>query len=259
MTELAARAALTHRTTAALAGYVALYLAATGCTAARAFPVAVALHGLLILGAAVAYAAAAPGGARPVLLCLLLVSLEQVLALATPYPQLGPAGRATLAGAPFAVGVVVALGNPTLRALLRTSVSPSWGGWVLQGLVALAGVPVGIVAGLQSRLPDPGRLVPAALTAAAVVLFAVLPEEVVFRGLLDPLGFNLNRSWLLISEVALYAGAYAVTGRVGLVLLAAVAGTAAGYFRIRSGCLAGVAAAHAVAATVAVVVLPGWR
>lgn len=246
---------VTGRTTAALVCYVAVYLAATGCAAAGAFPVAVGLHALLVLGAAAAYAVTTPG-TRPVVLCLLLVSLEQVLALATPYPKLGPATRTALAGTPFLLAVALALTHPTLRRLLRTALAPSWGGWGLQGLVALTGVPVGVISARLAPLPDPGAVGAAAVSTAAVVVFAVLPEEVVFRGLLDPLVSDLTGTRLLVSETVLYAGAYAATGEPGVVLLAAVAGTAAGYLRLRSGCLVGVAAAHAVAAVVAVGVLP---
>lgn len=91
--------------------------------------------------------------------------------------------------------------------------------------------------------------------AIGVVVLAVVVEEALFRFLLAPLTRAALGSYSIVFDGALYATFYAASGSAVLCLVALVAGTAASWFRLRYGRMGPLLVAHALASTLALVVI----
>ncbi|MCU1620878.1 MAG: amino terminal protease family protein [Modestobacter sp.] len=202
-----------------------------------------ALHGLLLLGLLLGWVAA---GDRA-LLVLALVPLGRVTSLALT-PRDDGAWAHLLTGLPLLIAVLW---------LLRGSARPVvWARPAWHALaVALAGVPLGLIASALLDLPRAGGMV-VPLAALVVFVFAGVLEELLFRGLVQRgLTRPLGARGVVLADV-LFVAAYLPTRDVGLIVWMAVLGLGAGYYVRRTGGLTAVAVAHGLMAAGALVIWP---
>ena len=190
------------------------------------------------------------------LLALALLPLAAILAVAMPIEEVSPWLWPALAGAPVLLGVALTarrlgIGRPGLG-LIRGAVST-------QARIGAAGVPLGLLAYLVVR-PDriEAGLGPAAVVGAAVVVgvFAGAGEELLLRGLLQPLLVRLTGRSGIAWTAALSAALYAGTRSVAAVVLVGALSVLAGGLVQRTGAIAGVGVAHGVIVATALVVWP---
>jgi membrane protease YdiL (CAAX protease family) len=186
-----------------------------------------------------------PTAAAPdALLVLALVPLLRILSVTMAIEQMPPLYRYAVIGAPLLLASALAawtLGGVRLLARLRT-----WS-WQREGPVALAGVPLGLLAFLLAppagALADasPGQLL---VASAILIVFTALAEEVIFRGLLqDALAAIFGRAGILGSSL-LFASVYLKAGPTAYVALIALVGLAFAWLVERTGSLLGVVIAH---------------
>ena len=174
---------------------------------------------------------------------LIAVPVVRLLTVAAPGAEVPSPVRMAVLAVPILLTVLLAARErPPDWRLLR----PGPGGWRVQALVALAGIPLAVPVYLLAAsamagfggLPGP--------VAAALLAIAVIPDELLFRGLVVPaMGAVAPRA-----AVPLAAGVYAATflGYVSVPVVAAAVGTgvALGWLRLRTGSAIGVIAARVV-------------
>jgi membrane protease YdiL (CAAX protease family) len=226
------------------------------------------LLGLSATAAAVAYGLLA---LLPTLLCLALPAAAdvRVAALLPPLVAVSVVRLVTVAAEPAQVRPVtrlVVVGLPALAAVALAArqrprqwrlVRPRSGGWRGQLLVALAGIPAGrLVWGLAPPTVAARTGTSAAVAATVLVVFAALPDELLYRGLLLPAAVGVAGRWALPLSSALYATAYLPGGSTTRVLLAFLLGMGLGWCRYRTGSVVGAVAAHGLLNVVVYVLLP---
>jgi membrane protease YdiL (CAAX protease family) len=187
----------------------------------------------------------------PPLVAIAVVRLVTVAALPA---DVGPLTRMVVVGVPALVAVTVAARQrPPQWRLFR----PHTGGWPGQVLVALAGVPAGrLVWALAPPTVQPGVGASVVVAATVLVVFAALPDELLYRGLLVPAAAGVAGRWALPLASLAYASAYLPGGSVRPVLLAFLLGMALGWCRRRTGSVVGVVAAHGLLNVVVYLALP---
>jgi len=187
----------------------------------------------------------------PPLAAVFMVRLVTVVALPA---EVHPSTRLVVVGVPALVAVALAARQkPHHWRLLR----PHTGGWRGQVLVALGGILAGrIVWGLAPPTVDAGAGVSTLVAATALIVFAALPDELLYRGLLVPAAADVVGRWALPLSSAAYATAYLPGGSATQVLLAFLLGMALGWCRRQTGSVLGVVAAHGLLNVVVYLLLP---
>lgn len=184
--------------------------------------------------------------AADVLPAIALLPLLRMLSIALPLGEVSPLEQHALVGVPLIVGIVQAA--RVLR-LERTELGLCVGSAPAQLLIALSGIPLGIAAHLIAGPDEPiASTAPLSLLVALLVLalLSALPEELLLRGLLQPL---LGRTfgpaavtWSAAFSTALYLGSLSAAFTV----FAAAVAIGFGEAVRRTGSIAGVAAARAL-------------
>ena len=187
---------------------------------------------------------------------LTLVPLLRLLSLAMPVRGASELGWYALVGAPLLLAV----------ALAARRLPPDWAARALslratpvQALIALAGVPLGLVAYLAVR---PGELAgggdPKRLVAGALVLlvFVGFTEEALFRGLLQHVLCELFGRVGLPLAAAAFALCYVGSLSAPYVVFSAAIGLFFGWCVARTRSLLGVCVAHGLLAVGLVLVWP---
>jgi uncharacterized protein len=246
----------------ALAG-TALLVAYLGTVAAvelawRPLGVAVlasaACYGLLALLLCLPLWAAADPRTATLLPPLTTVCVVRLVAFAALPTAVHPLTHLIVVGAPALVAVAMSarLRPPEWR-LLR----PHTWGWHGQALVALLGIPFAVLLWLLAPPTVQVTLGASTVVAATVlVVFAALPDELLFRGLLTPAAVRVAGGWGIPLSSAVYALTYLPGGSGRTVLLAFLLGMALGWCRQRTGSVVGVVAAHGLLNVLVFMLLP---
>jgi hypothetical protein len=223
--------------TVAIAGALAIegLVSATAGAAACALLVAVLLnHHLATLGR--------EANAEGSLLILGLVALAGLLAVAMPIEEVSPAGWPLLFAPPVLLAIALAAKH---LAVGRCDVGLVLGAHWPQARIALAGVPLGLLA---YALVRPAPIAGGAAAALAVVALALLAvtEELLFRGLLQPRLVRLHGEAGVQWTAALSAAAALGTHSPAFALLAGLVAAGLGRATRRTGSIAGASAARAL-------------
>ena len=237
----------------ARAGSLTLLVAYTAALAAAellltvSVPVAAIAFALLVV--ALRFVVPAPVDSDAAVLSVLVaVPVVRLITIAAPGAELPSAVRLGALAVPILLTVLLAARDrPPDWRLVR----PGPGGWRVQGLVALAGVPLAIPVYLLARpaVADPGGLPP--LIVVALLVVAVIPDELLFRGLLVP-AFAVVASR---TAVPVAAGVYAATflgyasvgfSSVPVIATAYGVGLALSWLRWRTGSAIGVIGARVI-------------
>lgn len=178
----------------------------------------------------------------PALPVLALVPLIRLLSIAMPIPAVPPITIHALVGAPALLGAILsARAIGVTRAELGLERPRSFSE---SALMALIGLPLGLVARSVGLAPVVTGDVHPLLAIAVIVIFVVLLEELVFRGLLQRVATTRSGLPGIIAVNVLYAGMYVGSGAPMAVLFMGVTGTLFGSIVRRSGSLWAVLAAH---------------
>jgi membrane protease YdiL (CAAX protease family) len=233
---------------------IAAALAIQGLVSPLAGTAACAALVLLLLGSdAIASPRSEHARARA-LVALALVPLAGILAIALPVDSVEPTLWPMIAMVPLLIGVQRTAERLGLR---RRDLGLVAGDRRAQILVASTGVPLGLAAAVVLEpLPAPDGW--AALVGAAIVVgvFAGAAEELVLRGLVQPLLVRAigprGVAWTAALSASLYAGSRSPA------IVAAAGGLALGFgvLRQRTSSIAGVAVAHGLLVAGALVIWP---
>ncbi len=123
---------------------------------------------------------------RRIILPLTLVPLLRILSITIPVPHITPIIWYLLIGIPLMMAALVIIYINGLRAL-RFTISRR--AWVIQGLFGLLGIPIGILAWRilpTSIITIPNRSIGWIILGAIIIsIFSALPDEIIFRGLVQ--------------------------------------------------------------------------
>ena len=238
---------------AVVAGYATATAAALALQGLAA-PVAGTAGCAVLVAALLAHHALGDDSRLDALAALALVPLGAILAVAMPISEVPRVLWPALVGAPLLLGIALAarrLGLP--RAALGLTVAA----WRHEACIAATGLPLGVLVYFVLR---PDRVEPgfgsAAVAALSIALLAGAGEELLLRGLLQPLLVRAagaaGLAWTAGVSAALYAG----TRSAAAVALAGALSLAAGRAARRTGSIAGVALAHGLLLAGALVVWP---
>jgi membrane protease YdiL (CAAX protease family) len=186
-----------------------------------------------------------------------LLPLLRLLSLTMPVPALPSATWIALAGGPLLFAV------PTAARLVVLSVREM--GLATRprdlrslGVVAL-GLPVGLLAATlapeELGLPIETPWAPGIL-AFVVVSCAAVPEELIFRGIMQPLVVGRVGALGIVLVAAIHATTYIGTGSAAVVALVAIVGIVYGFEVARSGSLWAPLVGHSLMAVCATIVGP---
>ena len=227
-----------------------------GSSPAISVPVAVTVHGLLALLLCVALRMLAGQSIAVLIPPLIAISVVRLLTLGALPGDVSPLTRLVVVGVPALVAIAMAARqrSPEWR-LLR----PRTGGWPGQLLVGLIGIPSALVVWAIAPPADEVRGGTSTIVAATIlVLFAALPEELLYRGLLVPAATAVVGAWGILFASATYALAYLSGGSIATVLLAFVLGVVLGWCRWFTGSAVGVVGAHSLLNVIVYLVLPAF-
>jgi membrane protease YdiL (CAAX protease family) len=219
-------------------------------------PVAVTSHGLLALLLCVALRMVAGQGIAVLVPPLIAISVVRLVTIGALPGDVSPLTRLVVVGAPALVAVAMAARqrSPEWR-LLR----PHTGGWPGQLLVGLIGIPSALAVWAIAPPAVEVRGGTSTIVAATVlVLFAALPEELLYRGLLVPAAASVVGPWGIPFASITYALAYMTGGSIATVLLAFVLGVVLGWCRWLTGSVVGVIGAHSLLNLIVYLVLPAY-
>ena len=200
---------LVSRSLVTIAGYVSALFVAELLLAEGGFFVGGISHVLLLVVLLAHYTAVEDAEYGPILLVLMLPSVMRLVSLTVPVVDLPVAAWFVMIGTPTYVAIllVIRISPVALGPLLR------WPpGAALQLVIALCGIVHGLVLYLILR---PGALVattqPATTLAVVAVLlvFVVLLEEIMFRGVIQLVALDVTRS--RVAAVAVGSVVYAST------------------------------------------------
>jgi len=179
---------------------------------------------------------------------LAAVAVVRLVCVAVPGAGLPPLSRAAVIAVPVLVAVLLAArGRPAEWRLLR----PGPGGWGVQGLVVLAGLPLGGLVALAAPDAVPAATGLALPAAAVLAAAAVIPEELLYRGLLVPASVSvLGRAGVAVATAG-YAAGFAGWASIPVLGVAVATGLVLGWLRDRTGSTVGVVGARMVAAVLA--------
>jgi membrane protease YdiL (CAAX protease family) len=191
----------------------------------------------------------------PVLAALPVVRLSMI---AMPAAGLTPLTRAAAVAVPTLVAVVAItwLRPRRPRAPRR---GPRW--WWTQAAVSTVALPLApLVYVLAPQPPDRGDL--PAVAAAVLLAFAVIPEELLYRGLLVPALAGVLRRGAVPVAAAAYAATFLAYGSPGAMVAAFGVAYLLGWLRQRTGSAVGVVVARVVLVLLVAFALPvldAWR
>jgi hypothetical protein len=216
-------------------------------------PVAAGCFGLLAVAAC--FALFLPCGRRGAALLpvLLAMPVAQLIVLATPTADLAPLSRLGLLAVPTMVAVTLAArACPRDWRLLR----PRPGGWPVQAAIPLVALPLGLAAYWLAPPTPPlgGRT--SVVIVGAVLALAVIPDELLFRGLLVRALVNVGAPAAVPLAAAVYAGTFIAYGSPRMLAAAFVIGFVLGWLRRRTDCAIGVLGARVLLVWLVYLVLP---
>ena len=196
------------------------------------------------------------GNDGEIYLVLALLPLLRIFSLVVPVSQVPQIYWYAMAGTPFLLAL----------ALTARFVKPRWTGlqlsrraWVIQGVIAVSGLPLAFAAYLILR-PTPlfTRLdwQEILIGSLILILFSGFMEELVFRSMLQSvMQRTFGRYGLLISS-ALYASMFLGSLTPGFVMLMGLIGLLFGYTVERSGSIWGAVIAHSILSIGLILILP---
>jgi hypothetical protein len=210
-------------------------------------PVAAIAFALLVIALRFAVPATADPDAS-FLSVLVAVPVVRLITVAAPGAEIPSAVRLGALAVPIFLTVLLAARNrPPDWRLVR----PGPGGWRIQALVALAGVPLAIPVYLLAgpAVADPGGL--PRLIVVALLVVAVIPDELLFRGLLVPAFAVVAPRAAVPVAAAVYAATFLGYASLGFASVPVVAtaygiGLALSWLRWRTGSSIGVIVARVV-------------
>jgi membrane protease YdiL (CAAX protease family) len=249
------RSSRTRRAAAMLLAYL-IALATVdlvGSSPGISVPVAVASNGLLALLLCVALRMVAGQGIAVLVPPLIAISVVRLVTIGALPGDVSPLTRLVVVGVPALVAVAMAARqrSPEWR-LLR----PHTAGWPGQVLVGLLGIPLALVVwAVAPPVVEVRGGTSTILAATILVLFAALPEELLYRGLLVPAAAAVVGPWGIPFASATYALAYMTGGSIATVLLAFLLGIVLGWCRWLTGSVVGVIGAHSLLNVIVYLVL----
>lgn len=196
-----------------------------------------------ILIAIVSQHALAPPPRDPILPVLALVPITALLSIGIPVVSLTATTTYALVGGPVLIGAVVvarAIGVSLETVGLGRPKRPAE-----IALVVATGIPLGLLArflGGLEPLTMPGLTVELGLVV--IFVFIVLPEELLFRGLLRHLASIRFGVLGIVAPNVIYASMYFGSGSATVVIFMLVVGMYFSFAAGRSGSLWGVMGAH---------------
>jgi membrane protease YdiL (CAAX protease family) len=204
----------------------------------------------------VGHAIAAPRAPyRRLLVALTLPSVLRLLGLVVPVAATSEAVWYLSAGTPALIAVGLAARVVGMPASLLAWPRSAW----LQLLIAVSGITNGLLAYLVLRpAPIGGGAAVASLTAAAVILFGAVVEELAFRGIMQSVATELFRSpgaGIAVATVA-FSVMYVGSLSIPFVLLMFAMGLFLSWTVQETGSLWGALGAHAAMVVGLVVVWP---
>jgi hypothetical protein len=216
-------------------------------------PVAAGCFGLLAVGACFSLFLPLDRRGAALLPVLLAMPVTRLIVLATPTAGVTPLNRlGLLAGLTMVAVTLAASACPRDWRLLR----PWPGGWPAQAAIPLVALPLGpLVYWLAPPTPPLGGHTPVVI-AGAVLALAVIPDELLFRGLLvRALGSVAPRSAVPLAAAA-YACTFIAYGSPRVLAAAFVVGFALGWLRRRTDCAIGVLGARVLLVWLVYLMLP---
>jgi membrane protease YdiL (CAAX protease family) len=217
-------------------------------------PVAAASHGLLALLLCLALRMTRDQRLALLLPPLVAVSVVRLITLAALPGDVSPSIRLVVVGVPALVAIAMAARQ---RSPAWWLLQPHTGGWAGQLLVALVGIPSALfiwaIAPPAIQVRGDASMM---LTAAVLLIFAALPEELLYRGLLVPAATDVVGGWGIPFAAAVYALAFLNGGSIRTVLLAFLLGMVLGWCREMTGSVVGVIGAHSVVNIMVFLLLP---
>ena len=186
-----------------------------------------------------------------------LLPLLRVLSITMPVPELSPIVWLALAAGPllFAVISTARLTDIDVREIGIGIVPRD----VLSGLLVAASIPVGIVLGwLQPSFVSIDRetAVAVALAAATLVAGSAIAEELVFRGILQPLMGRAIGPLAIVLTAGVYGATYLGSQSLAVAGIMALVGLAYGYVVARTGSLWGPLIGHSALILAAIFLAP---
>jgi membrane protease YdiL (CAAX protease family) len=251
-----AGAADTGRAAPMLLGYLSTLavIELAGSSPLVSVPVAAASHGLLALLLCLALRMTGDQRVAALLPPLVAVSVVRLVTLAALPGDVNPLLRLAVVGVPALVAIAIAVRQ---RSPAWWLLRPHTGGWPGQLLVALVGIPSAFFVWAIAPPAVQVRGDAATMTAAVVlVIFAALPEELLYRGLLVPAAADVVGGWGIPFAAAVYALAFLNGGSIRTVLLAFLLGVVLGWCRQLTGSVVGVIGAHSLLNVIVFLLLP---
>jgi membrane protease YdiL (CAAX protease family) len=190
------------------------------------------------------------------LLALALVALAAILAVALPVDNVSAALWPAIVGLPLLLGIWRAARRLGLG---RCDLGLVAGPWRVQAAIAAGGVPLGLVVAVALEpepLSAPTGWAAFAGAAIAVGVFAGALEELLMRGLLQPLVVRALGDGGVAWTAALTAALYLGSRSAPVVVAAGALGLVFGLVRRQTGSVAGIAGAHALIVAGALLIWP---
>ncbi len=193
---------------------------------------------------------------RRIILPLTLVPLLRILSITIPVPHISPIIWYLLIGIPLLMAALVIIyinGLPALRFTISRR------NWVVQGLFGLVGIPIGILAWRilpNSIINLPNRSIGWILMGAIILsLFSALPDEIIFRGMIqNSLTAAFGPIGLAITAV-LYSVMFAGTLHWSYVVFFGLTGLLFSLWVKRTKSLWGVIIAHSIVNAIFIILL----
>lgn len=226
-----------------LIGYLTALALSEGLLLVSA-PLAAGGFGLLALAGCVALPFTADERSQALLPVMTAIPVVRLIVVAAPtadfasIPRLGVLALPTL--------IVVTLATRTRHSVGQLfRLGPS--GWATQLAVVLVAVPLAVIVYLLMPVTPGGRGNLPVIAAGIVLALAVLPDELLFRGLLQPAITAVagQRAGLYLSAM-MYAATFIAYASVGALAAAFAVGLALGWCRQRTDSVVGVVGARVV-------------
>jgi len=216
-------------------------------------PAAAGGYGLVALAVCIALPHMTDQRSASLLPVLAAIPVVRLATVAAPTADFAPLARLGLLAVPTFVAVVAVAHSDTQdRHLLR----PGPGGWAEQAALPLVGVPLGMLVYLLGPPTPQLRGQAPVIAVIALLVLAVIPDELLFRGLLVPAATDVAGAAGVPLAAAAYAATFVAYGSMTLLATAFVVGLVLSWFRQRTGSAVGVIGARIVVALLVYLVLP---
>jgi len=217
-------------------------------------PLATGGFGLLALAGCVALPFTADERSQALLPVMTAIPVVRLIVVAAPTADFAPIPRLGLLALPTLIVVVLATrARHSVGQLFR--LGPS--GWATQLAVVLVAVPLAATVYLLMPVTPGARGHLPVIAAGIVLALAVVPDELLFRGLLQPAiaAAAGQRAGLYLSAM-MYAATFIAYTSMGAVTAALAVGLALGWCRQRTGTVVGVVGARVVLVVLVYLVFP---